>query len=76
MDQCLLDVTAVAGACDGATVTVFGRDGDAVLPVEELAAISHTIPYEMVCLIGKRVPRIFYRDGNAVGTQNYLILTK
>lgn len=73
MDQCLLDVTAVAGARDGATVTVFGRDGDAVLPVEELAAISDTIPYEMVCLIGKRVPRIFYRDGNAVGTQNYLI---
>ncbi len=76
MDQCLLDVTAVANAREGATVTVFGRDGDAVLPVEELAAISGTIPYEMVCLIGKRVPRIFYRDGNAVGTQNYLILTK
>ncbi len=73
MDQCLLDVSAVAAAKAGKTVTVFGRDGEAVLPVEELAVLCETIPYEMICLIGKRVPRIFYRDGNAVGTQNYLV---
>ncbi len=76
MDQCLLDVTAVPNASDGMTVTVFGKDGDAVLPVEELSAIGGSIHYETVCLIGKRVPRIFYRDGNAVGTQNYLISNK
>ncbi len=72
MDQCLLDVTDIPDVTEGMTVTVFGRDGDTVLPVEEVAALSGTINYEAVCLIGKRVPRIFYRDGRLIGKQGYL----
>ena len=72
MDQCLLDVTAIPEAADGMTVTVFGTDGDQTLSVETMAAWSGSINYETVCLIGKRVPRIFYRDGAMAGKQNYL----
>lgn len=72
MDQCLLDVTDVPTVTEGMTVTVFGRDGDAVLPVEEVAALWGAINYEAVCLIGKRVPRIFYRGGVLIGKQGYL----
>ena len=72
MDQCLLDVTAVDEVTEGMTVTVFGADGAATLPVEEMAAWSGSINYETVCLIGKRVPRIFYRDGVIAGKQQYL----
>lgn len=71
MDQCLLDVTAVCDVQEGMTVTVFGTDNDQHLPVEELATLSGSINYEIVCLIGKRVPRIFYRDGNIIGKQDY-----
>lgn len=59
MDQCMLDVTDIPAAREGMTVTVFGRDGEALLPAEEFAALSGTIHYETICLIGKRVPRIF-----------------
>ena len=72
MDQLLLDVSEVPGAVAGGTVTVFGRDGDACLSVEELAALSDTIPYETLCLIGKRVPRIYYQEGKIVDQLNYL----
>ena len=29
--------------------------------------------YELFCLIGKRVPRVYYREGKEVGAVNYLI---
>ncbi len=72
MDQCLLDVTDAPAVEEGMTVTVFGADGDACLPVEEVAALSGTINYEAVCLIGKRVSRLFYRGGTMIGKQGYL----
>lgn len=71
MDQCILNVTAVDGVSEGAVVTVFGRDGD-FISVEEFAGLSGTINYETVCLIGKRVPRIFKSGGRVVGKLNYI----
>lgn len=63
MDQCMLDVTGIDGVEAGTPVTAFGKDGDNELPVETYAAWSDTINYEVVCAIGKRVPRLFMRDG-------------
>ena len=54
------------------TVTIFGRDGTEEIPVEELAALNHTIPYETICIVGKRVPRIYLREGRPVGQLNYI----
>lgn len=47
--------------------------GEALLPAEEFAALSGTIHYETICLIGKRVPRIFLSGGRAVGRLNYIV---
>ncbi len=73
MDQCMLDVTDIPDAREGMTVTVFGRDGGVLLPVEEFAGLSGTIHYETICLIGKRVPRIFLSEGRTVGRLNYIV---
>lgn len=72
MDQLMLDVTDIPEAREGDVVTVFGRDGNAFLPVDELAALNDTIHYEMVCLVGKRVPRIYWKNGKQVGELNYI----
>jgi alanine racemase len=56
----------------GDTVTVFGRDGESVLPVDELASEAGTIHYELVCGVSKRVPRIYLRSGRPVGNLSYL----
>jgi alanine racemase len=75
MDQLMLDVTDIPGVETGMTVTVFGRDGDEMISVDELAERNETINYEMVCIVGKRVPRIFLRDGKTVGSLNYICPT-
>ncbi len=72
MDQLMLDVTGIDGVKEGDLVTVFGRDGDAFLPVEELAQLCGTIPYEIICMEGKRVPRIYMRQGEIVGEMNLI----
>ncbi len=72
MDQCMLDVTGIPGVEAGTIATVFGKDGDLTLPVEEIAALGSTISYEIVCLIGKRVPRVYLQHGEIVGYFNYI----
>lgn len=72
MDQCMLDVSAAGSIVPGTLVTAFGRDGDASLPVETYAAWSDTINYEVVCAIGKRVPRVFLQNGEPLFLQDGL----
>ena len=62
MDMCMVDVTEVPEARVGDVVTVFGSDGEASIPVDDLARLTGTIPYETLCGINKRTPR-FYLDG-------------
>lgn len=59
MDMCMVDVTDLDGVNVGDTVTIFGKDGDAVLPVEELAKKADTINYEIVCDVSPRVSRVY-----------------
>ena len=74
MDQTMIDVTACIGAKVGDIVTLFGHDEDETgyIPVDQLAEMMETINYEVVCLIGKRVPRIFYKNGKECGQLNYI----
>lgn len=72
MDQLMLNVTSVPEVQEGDIVTVFGRDGKNTITIDELAAHNHTINYELVCMISKRVPRIYYKDGKEVGKLNYI----
>ncbi len=59
MDYITVDVTEVQGARVTDVVTLLGRDGEACIPVEELARRAATIPYEILCGIGQRVRRIY-----------------
>jgi len=56
MDQCMVDVTHIDGLSEGDDVLLFGGTE---LPAEEVAAEVDTINYELVCMVGKRVPRIY-----------------
>jgi alanine racemase len=68
MDLTMLDLTdlqARGGRAPqpGDPVVLFGSRNGASIPVEELAAWSETLPYEVLCTIGKRVTRVYLRDG-------------
>ncbi len=70
MDQCMLDVSALADVQVGTEVTVFGRD---TLTADAVAGWMGTINYEVICLLSKRVPRLFYRGGQLVGKLDYIV---
>lgn len=55
MDMCMADVTHIADAQAGDDAVLFGENPTA----DELARQIGTINYEIVCSIGKRVPRFF-----------------
>lgn len=59
MDQCMIDITGLDGVESGEVVELFGEH----LPAERLAEILGTIPYEICCMIGKRVPRVNVKNG-------------
>ncbi|MBQ8495290.1 MAG: alanine racemase [Clostridia bacterium] len=73
MDQCMLDVSALPDVREDDTALIFGRDGAFVRPVEQYAAECETINYEVVCDIGRRVPRVFMQNGRPVGVRNDLL---
>ena len=72
MDQLMLDVSNIGGVHEGDIVTVFGKDGDQTITVDELADLIGTINYEIICLIGKRVPRVYVKGGEVVGRISYI----
>lgn len=71
MDQFMVDITDIEGVNYESEVTLLGRDGDEFISVEELSELAGTFNYEFVCDIGKRVPRVFLRNGKNVGMQDF-----
>lgn len=72
MDQLMLDVSNIEGVKEGDEVIVFGSDGENYISVDELAKNIGTINYEIVCLIGKRVPRIYSENHKIIGSFSYI----
>ncbi len=59
MDQTILDVGHIEDVKVGDEVVLIGEQENAVLPVEKIAKLARTIPYEIVAGITDRVPRIY-----------------
>jgi alanine racemase len=56
MDQCMADVTDIPNLSEGDEALLFGAPD---ISINEIAATLGTINYEVVCMIGKRVPRVY-----------------
>lgn len=59
MDQTMVDVGHIEGVRLGDEVVLIGKQGGNEIRCEELARLAGTIPYEIVCSITNRVPRIY-----------------
>ncbi|WP_394918076.1 alanine racemase [uncultured Robinsoniella sp.] len=71
MDQFMVDISDIDEAKELDEVTLFGESEGAILPVEDLSSICGRFPYEFVCDIGKRIPRIYVHKGEIVLTRDY-----
>lgn len=72
MDQCMVDVTNIDGVSVGDEVILLGRDGNIKNDADDLAKMLGTINYEIICMIGRRVPRVYKHNGKIIKTRNYV----
>ncbi len=73
MDQTMIDVSHIPDVKVGDEVVLVGKQEENSISVEELADMSASFNYEFVCDVNRRVPRVFYQDGVAIGEKNYLL---
>jgi alanine racemase len=74
MDQCMADITDVPiDVSVGDEAVLFGTQKDNAISADDIAYSLGTINYEVLCMVAKRVPRYYYRNGKIVGTENYLV---
>jgi len=59
MDQTSLDLSGIEGVLQDDEVVVFGKQGEAEITADEVAAWAETINYEIVTAITARVPRVY-----------------
>ncbi len=59
MDMCMVEVGHIENVKVGDDVILIGSQGDEIIRAEGLARLINTIPYEVLCNIGHRVPRIY-----------------
>jgi alanine racemase len=62
MDMCMIDITDMPTVDVGSEVEIFGEKNS----IDDLAACAGTIPYELTCAVSKRVPRVYYRNGEVI----------
>jgi len=72
MDQCMIDVTGIEDVKVGDEVVLFGEQNGSFISIDEIAEKLGTINYEVVCMIGKRVPRVYVKEGKIVNIVNYI----
>ena len=58
MDMFMVDISEIPGVKEGDEVIIFGKE----LPIEELARLAETIPYEIMTGISQRVKRVYFEE--------------
>lgn len=66
MDLLMCDVTEIDDVEVGSVATLIGRDANEEITANDIADIAETIPYEIVCGVSKRVPRVYFINGKIV----------
>jgi alanine racemase len=72
MDQCMVDLTDIGDVKAGDEVILMGSQGGLKFDADDMAELLGTIKNEVVCMVGRRVPRVYIKDGKVVSVRNYL----
>lgn len=69
MDQCMVDLTAVAEVSLYDEVEIFGEN----ISADTLADALGTINYEITCMVNKRVPRVYFEEGRLLAVRRDIL---
>jgi len=72
MDQCMVDLTDIGDVKVGDEVILMGSQGDLKFDADDIAELLGTIKNEVVCMVGRRVPRVYIKGGKVIKVKNYL----
>lgn len=73
MDQLMADVTDIPNVSEGDPVTLIGKNGEEEISMEQLGTWSGRLHYELLCDIGKRVPRRYLYHDQVVAIKDFYI---
>lgn len=73
MDQFMVDITGLEGVAEGDEVTLIGSEGVATITMEDIQDWSGMLNYELSCIIGKRVPRVYTKNGQVLYTRDFFV---
>ena len=59
MDMTMIDVTDIDGVDVNDEVVLIGKQGRETIAADDIAMLTNTISYEVLCCVGKRVPRVY-----------------
>ena len=68
MDQMMVDISGVPDAKIGDEATLVGKNGNDFISVEDVANAAYSFNYEFICGISRRVPRVYYKNGEMCKT--------
>lgn len=71
MDQFMVSVDGISDAAEGDEVTLIGTDGAYQITMEELGELSGRFNYEFACDLGKRIPRVYFKNGQIIAVKDY-----
>ncbi|WP_330387778.1 alanine racemase [Anaerobium acetethylicum] len=71
MDQFMVDVSDIDGVSEGDEATLIGVNGNQRISVEEMGNLADRFNYEFVCDLGKRIPRVYLKNGKIVEAIDY-----
>lgn len=70
MDQFMIDVTDLHNPKTGDEIVLIGKQGEREITADQVANIMGTISYEIVCTVGKRVPRLYVKNNEIIKKLN------
>jgi alanine racemase len=73
MDACFIKITDFPGAQVGDVVTIMGKDGAEEISPHDIADLIGSVSYEVLSRFGKRLPRVYLKDGEVVEVKNWLV---
>ncbi|WP_026883734.1 alanine racemase [Clostridium akagii] len=72
MDQCMIDITDIKDVKVGDEVILMGQSENCKFNADDMAEILGTINYEIICMISKRVPRVYIKNNKVIKIRNYI----
>ncbi|MDZ7370322.1 MAG: alanine racemase [candidate division KSB1 bacterium] len=73
MDAAFIKVTEWPDIGIGDLVTLMGKDGDEEISPHDIAALIGSVSYEVICRLGRRLPRVYVKNGCVSAVRNELI---